>query len=376
VTLVLLIHRIRSGSRPWAWILLLVFVPGLAAQEAGPEAHVRVLLDSLMQAEAIPGLSIAVGIDGVPVWAVGMGAADVAGGRPVTPGTLFRVGSVSKSMTAMGLGVLVDRGEVDLDAPVQVYVPGFPEKEWPITTRQLGGHIAGIRHYRGDEFWSDVYYPDVVSGLAIFAADPLLFEPETDYTYSSYGWNLLSAVMEGASGEPFLSFMAVEVFEPLGRQQTIPDRTLDAVPERTVFYELDGDGVPRVASYVDNSYKWAGGGFLSTPSDLVRFSSSVLEPGFVSEATLELLLDSQYLRNGEATGYGIGWRDVVSDHGHRIAHHTGGSVGGTTSLWIDRTMGVTVAVVANRGDAPITGNALMEMVSRAFQPAVMGAEGR
>ncbi len=367
---------IQGGVRRGAWVLLLVWGPGLSAQEGDPEGHVRMVLDSIMQAEAIPGLSIAVGIDGVPVWAEGLGSADVAGGRPVTPGTLFRVGSVSKSMTAIGLGVLMDRGEVDLDAPVQVYVPGFPEKAWPITTRQLGGHIAGIRHYRGEEFWSDVHYPDVESGLAIFAADPLLFEPGTEYTYSSYGWNLLSAVMEGASGEAFLTFMAVEVFEPLGMEQTIPDVAQESVPQRTVFYELDDDGVPRVAPHVDNSYKWAGGGFLSTPSDLVRFSSSVLEPGIVSPATLALLLDTQHLRNGEETGYGIGWGDVVSDQGHRIARHTGGSVGGTTMLWVDRSTGVTVAVAANRGNAPITNNALMERVAAAFQPVVVGAEGR
>ena len=245
----------------------------------------RALIFEIMEEAGIPGASVAVGIGGQIVWAEGFGWADVELGVPVTTLTKFRVGSVSKPITAAGLGLLVERGQVDLDAPVQTYVPDFPEKRWPITTRQLGGHTAVIRHYRGAEMMSARRYPTVESGLEIFADDSLLFEPGTEFSYSSYGWNLLSAVMEGASGEDFLTFMRDEVFEPLGLRHTVADHTDSIVTFRTSFYEKRGDGAVINAPYVDNSYKWAGGGFLSTPEDLVRFGQQHLGPGFLEAKT-------------------------------------------------------------------------------------------
>ena len=127
---------------------------------------------------------------------------------PVTPQTRFRVGSVAKPMTAVAVAQLVDAGRLDVDAPIQTYAPDFPTKRWPLTTRQVGAHLGGIRHYRGNEFMSNVRYPTVADGLTIFAADSLLHEPGTAYAYSSYGYNLISAVVEGASGEDFLGYMA------------------------------------------------------------------------------------------------------------------------------------------------------------------------
>src|SRR5512143_2593056 len=159
----------------------------------------REILDT-MAALRIPGAQIAVIQDGVLIWSEGFGLADVEQQVPVTPITRFRIASISKSVTAVGLGLLVQEGKVDLDQPVQRYVPYFPEKRWPITVRQVAGHIAGIRHYRDGEFENMRPYPSVRDGVAIFAEDSLLFEPGTRFSYSSYGWNLISAVIEGASG--------------------------------------------------------------------------------------------------------------------------------------------------------------------------------
>ena len=101
---------------------------------------------------------------------------------------------------------LWSEGKVDLDDPVQNYVTSFPEKRYPVTIRQVAQHVGGIRHYRGLEFMSNIHYSTVEEGLAIFANDTLLFEPGSKYSYSSYGWNLISAVMETASGEEFHLF--------------------------------------------------------------------------------------------------------------------------------------------------------------------------
>jgi CubicO group peptidase (beta-lactamase class C family) len=307
----------------------------------------RALIFEIMEEAGIPGASVAVGIGGQIVWAEGFGWADVELGVPVTTLTRFRVGSVSKPITAAGLGLLVERGQVDLDAPIQTYLPDFPEKRWPVTTRQLGGHTAGIRHYRGAEMMSARRYPTVQSGLEIFADDSLLFEPGTEFSYSSYGWNLLSAVMEGASGEDFLTFMRDEVFEPLGLRHTVADHTDSIITFRTSFYGKREDGTIVNAPYVDNSYKWAGGGFLSTPEDMVRFGQQHLGEGFLRAETLAELQTPQTLANGESTGYGIGWSSDEQDDGDRTYAHSGGSVGGATLLLLVPEHDLVVAGVVN-----------------------------
>lgn len=321
---------------------------------AAPEVAARVLLDSVMEAHSIPGLSAAVGRGSRVLWSEGFGFADLTHRTPVTQLTKFRVGSVSKPLTAAAMGVLLEAGRLDLDAPVQRYVPSFPEKRWPVTTRRLAGHLAGVRHYRGMENFSSARYATVLSGLAIFQADSLLHEPGTDYLYSSYGWNLISAVVEGAAGEPFLAYMDRVVFDPLGMLHTVAGHTDSIIPHRTRFYVKAEDGPVLNAPYVDNSYKWAGGGFLSTPEDLLRFAAAHLNADFLSAATLEVLFASQRLHDGEETGYGIGWRSSTNPDGERIVSHTGGSVGGSTVLTVNRDTGVIVAMTANMTGVPMT----------------------
>ena len=165
--------------------------PDLAYGRAIAEA--RALLHARM--DEFPGLSVAVGLDGRIVWAEGFGWADIEQRVPVRPSSKFRVGSVAKPITVALLALLYESGDIDLDAPVQRYLPSFPEKQYPITARQLAGHLAGIRHYQGDEFLGSRHYETVLDGLEIFRDDPLLFEPGTQFSYSSYGYNLLSAVL-------------------------------------------------------------------------------------------------------------------------------------------------------------------------------------
>lgn len=156
----------------------------------------RQILDTMV-ALRIPGAQIAVIRDGALIWSEGFGFADMEQQVAATPITRFRIASISKAVTSVGLGLLIEQGRVDLDAEVQRYVPDFPRKRWPITVRQVAGHLAGIRHYREGEFESMRPYPTVREGLAIFENDSLLFEPGTRFSYSSYGWNLISAVIEG-----------------------------------------------------------------------------------------------------------------------------------------------------------------------------------
>ena len=305
-------------------------------------------------APEIPGFALAVAVDGHIVWSEAFGYADLETKRPATPATQFRIGSVSKPLTATAIAPLFESGKLDLDAPVQRYVPGFPEKGAPITTRLVGGHLAGIRHYQGDEFTLNRRFATVTEGLSIFKDDTLLFPPGTRFAYSSYGFNLLGAVVEGASGEQFLVYMSRHVFTPLRMTSTAPDKNDSLIPHGTRFYErrsrLLGGGFA-VAPTVDNSYKWGGGGFLSTAEDLVRFGSALLGPGFLKGATLELLFTPQHTTAGESTPYGIGWFVAKDTLDHRYVYHGGGSVGGTTAFGVDRDSRVVFALVTNLSDA-------------------------
>ena len=321
-----------------------------AAAATQPYAEASANADKIgneLVARGIPGVAIAVAVNGRLAYAQGFGYADLEERVPVWPTTKFRIGSISKSFTATALVQLVEQGKIDLDAPVQRYVPSFPDKGVKITPRLLAGHLAGIRHYKGDEFLISQHYDSVLDALKIFENDPLVAPPGAGFHYSSYGYDLLSAVIESASGENFLVYMQRHVFTPLGLVDTTPDQNRSIIEERSRFYERERDGTTDNSPYVDNSYKWAGGGFLSTSEDLVRFGSALLHPGFLPESSLRLLFTSQKTNSGQETGYGMGWFIQKSASGQRIYQHSGGSVGGTSQLIIYPDTGVVVALTTN-----------------------------
>lgn len=301
----------------------------------------------------IPGLVIAVGIDGKLVYSEGFGFADLEQRVPAWPSTRFRIASISKSITAIGLMELVQAGKVDLDAPIQKYVPSFPDKGAVITVRMVAGHLGGIRHYKEGEFTISRHYDSVTDGLSIFKDDSLVSPPGTKFNYSSYGFNLISAVMESASGENFLDYMQEKVFLPLGLAHTTGDQVTPLITERSRYYIFDEKtGEVENAPFVDNSYKWAGGGFLSTSEDLVRVGTSVLHPGLLSADSLKTMLTSQKTSAGEVTGYGIGWGVQKSKSGRQVFDHSGGAVGGTSLLLVYPDSKIVVAVIANISGAP------------------------
>ena len=298
-------------------------------------------------ARGIPGLSLTVAVDGKIMYSEGFGYADLEERVPVWPTTKFRIGSISKPLTATALMQLVEAGKLELDAPVQKYVPSFPDKGAVVTTRMLAGHLAGIRHYQGDEFNIQKHYANVLDGVKIFENDPLVSPPGTKFNYSSYGYNLLSAVVESAAGENFLAYMQKHVFEAMGLAHTAADQNTQIVEQRSRFYEKEKDGTLENAPYVDNSYKWAGGGFLSTSEDLVRFGSMLLQPGFLKADSLKLLFTSQKTKSGGETGYGMGWGITKSPSGRVVYEHSGGSIGGSSQLMVYPETHVVVALVTN-----------------------------
>src|SRR5688572_6876104 len=193
-------------------------------QSAPAVEQARQIVRASLSEKNLPGLSVAVGIGGHIVWAEGFGFADLKSSLPLTPSHRFRIGTASTVLTSAAAGLLLEKGRLKLDTEIQTYVPEFPRKQWPVTLRQLMGHTAGVISDGGDEgpmFTKHCERP--VEALPHFAQSSLLFEPGTQYRYSNYGWILVSAAIEAAAAQPFLTFMQERIFDPLGMRDTIPD---------------------------------------------------------------------------------------------------------------------------------------------------------
>ncbi len=304
----------------------------------------------LIRKEKIPGLAIAVSIDGKTVWKEGFGYANRELLIPVNvDSSQFRIASVSKPLTATALAILYEQKKIELDEKIQKHVTYFPKKRFPITIRQVGGHLAGIRSYEGNEFLSNKNYYSVEDGLRIFIDDSLAFKPKTDYLYSSYGFNLLSAVVEEAGETDFLDFMQSTIFQPLQMGMTCADRADSLLIHRTAFYSKSRKEV-KIAKSVDNSYKWAGGGFLSTTTDLLKFGNAILENKLIQKSTLAEFTKPQTKSNGKSTYYGIGWQNWKDSNGFNWFGHSGGGVGATTQFLIQPDKKIVIVILSNLSD--------------------------
>ncbi|XP_074489029.1 serine beta-lactamase-like protein LACTB, mitochondrial isoform X2 [Sebastes fasciatus] len=296
----------------------------------------RDLVQRIQAEVGAPGVVVGVSVDGAQVWSEGIGYADLENRVPCSPETVMRIASISKPLTSAAAARLCEEGKLELDVPVQKYVPEFPQKQFDgqdvtITPRMLLSHLSGIRHYEKDakkvkedkdkakrllkpekkedvkssseikdkpateqnakdkeatqpqkkkEFEHEEYYlkdnfESVIQALDLFKDDPLIFKPDTTFLYSTLAFTLLSAAVERAAGQRFLDVMT-NMFHELGMLNTVPDENDPIIYRRSRFYHLNKRGRVVNCPYVDNSYKWAGGGFLSTVGDLLLFGNALL----------------------------------------------------------------------------------------------------
>jgi serine beta-lactamase-like protein LACTB, mitochondrial len=316
----------------------------------------RQIVRASLAEQNLPGLSVAVGAGGDIVWAEGVGWADLEKRVPVAPETRFRIGTASTALTSAAVGLLLEKDRLKLDEKIQTYVPEFPEKQWPVTLRQLMGHVAGVRTDGGDEgplFSLNCERP--VEGVQPFAKSSLLFEPGTQYRYSSYGWILVSAAVEAAADEPFFTFMRKQIFEPLGMDDTEADSATEPVPDRATPYfpkfAADNRYGPDLMRPIDYSCYSGSSAFLSTPSDLARFAMAINSGKLLKPATVQLLQTSQQLPSGQETGYGLGWDLETVALGGQQTHligHDGESLGGMVASFMTfPAHGIVVSVTSN-----------------------------
>jgi serine beta-lactamase-like protein LACTB, mitochondrial len=367
-------------------------VAASASAEARPasalrEARAETVLREYAAKHRVPGISVAVGVGGEVSWVFVSGVAGLETGPAVTPESVFPLGSTSKVITSLAVGRLVDEGRLDLDAPIQRYVPSFPPKgpaARPITARLLGGHLAGLRDYdmAAGEYANTRAFPTVDAAVAVFRGDPLLHPPGERFAYSAYNFVLLSAAIEGASKSDFLSFVKEAITAPLGLDRTGPDLSGAPAPGRVDGHVRGFFGAIAKAGPLDVSSKWAAGGFVSTPTELVRLGNAVLAGRVVRPETFALLTTPQRQADGSESpgGYALGFRSgraklPATGREVRVVHHGGVANGAVSFFAILPDERLVVGVQANLQVQPFDLHEPAYALAELFLEAGSGAGG-
>ena len=323
---------------------------------ASSVASIEKAVTAFMARVNAPGLSLAIGIDGHVRFENGYGLADIESFVPAQATTVYRLASVSKSITAVATMQLVERHQLSLDDTVGKWLPDLPTALRPITVRQLLSHQSGIRHYTPQEDNSSKHYPQhyasLRDALAIFKNDALVHAPGTRMTYSTYGYTLLGVIIEEASGQSYVDFVSDNIFKPLGMMHSRVDDPHTIVPNRSRGYAKTDAGPLRNAAFMDPSYKIPGGGWLSTAGDMVRIGLALQAGKLLKPGSFQQMTTMQRVQGQEDTFYGLGW--IVEGWGipdaprvPGLVWHGGVQQGVTTNLYMLLPHRTVVAVMAN-----------------------------
>ena len=294
-----------------------------------------------------PGISVAVVVGDEPIWSKGYGVADVENRVATSEKTVYRIASISKPMAATAVMQLVENGRVNLDDPIQKYVPYFPDKPLTVTLRHVMSHTSGIRHYKPGEMDMKEHFNSVEEAIQIFKDDPLLFTPGRLYSYSSYAYNLLAGVVETASGLTFEAYMKENVWGPAEMTATRFEHQGEIVQHRARQYVKAGNSQVRNAPFADLSIKWAGGGIISTVEDLARFHIALNTGKLLQPKTLAEMYEPYTLTDGNVSNYALGWNVQVDDEGRTWIAHGGGATGGSSYLLRYPEGKLAVAMICN-----------------------------
>ena len=302
------------------------------------------------------GLSALVMLGGGTVIAENLGFADLEHRVPVTSETRFGVASITKAFTGLALLKAHEAGRIDLDAPIQRYVPAFPVKTGGvITPRLLAAHLAGIRHW-GQERNAALYarhFDDVGDVVKLFKDDTLVAPPGTKVSYSSYGYNLIGAAIQSASGVKYQDYVNREIISRLGLRNTGFDDVRRVLPHRARRYSyfepwtfaIDSISVYRVPDW-DYSHNMAGGNMYSTAADLAKLGRAIERPGLLSQQSLDLLYRRPRVGAVQAN---MSFGFFVSDSSapHRLLNIGGSNAGLQSGLFVYPEDDLIIVVLAN-----------------------------
>jgi CubicO group peptidase (beta-lactamase class C family)/D-alanyl-D-alanine dipeptidase len=315
-------------------------------QDVAPQSAYAAVAQSLsnfiqheMQDKQLPAFSITLVDDQQIVWAQGFGYADPDKKIPATAKTVYRIGSVSKLFTDIGVMQLVERGDLNLDAPIQTYLPDFhPQNPFgkDITLRQLMSHRAGLLREPPVGNYFDPSELSLAAMVRSLNDATLVYAPETHTKYSNAGVAVVGYVLQQHSGQPFANYLQQAVLAPMGLSDSAfqPEPRLTANLAKAYMWSYDG----RVFQAPTFELGMApAGSMYSTVLDLGKFLSVLFNGGrgangqVIKSETLEKMWTPQFAKPGQTSPYGLGFHLAQLD-GHREVEHGGAIYGFATQL--------------------------------------------
>jgi len=321
----------------------------LHAQPARSATATRDTVDHFLAAEMsrrhIPGMSLAVVRAGKVIKAQGYGTADLEHQIPVTPETVFKIGSVSKQFFATGIMVLAQDGRLTLDDSIAKYFAGVPESWRGITLRHFLTHTSGILR-EGPAFDPLKIQPDSVVIQSAFPR-PLEFPTGSKYQYCNVCYFTLADIIARVSGKPWEVFLAERLFRPMGMAATRTTTTTELVPHRARGYSWRDSG------YVNAPELLAlrpSGAFLSTVLDLAKWDAALYQDRVLTPASRAAMWTPVPLTGGGSSRYGFGLQ-LDSLDGHWRVHHGGSLPGFRAEMARFPDDSLTVIVLTNSNGA-------------------------
>lgn len=276
-----------------------------------------------------PGCALAIFSKGKTIYQKGYGMADLERGLAITPQSIFYAGSISKQFVASCALLLAERNLLDLKAPVQKYLPDFPNFGKTITVQHLIYHTSGIKDYfelfekEGINYLNQIPREEVYE--LIKSQDSLNFDPGDQYSYSNSGYLMLAMIIEGVADMPFSQFVDQEIFQPLGMNHSLfLDDAARIIPNRAWGYHRNlNDEIENMIMRFDLV---GSGGLYTSVEDFFKWDQNFYHSKIGSEKFIEKLLTTGTLNNGKDTKYAFA---IVKDQllGHRLIGHSG-SLGG------------------------------------------------
>lgn len=330
---------------PWVGLGSFYAPPSKTQGDFDSEA-VDQLIRSFWEKTGVAGVAVAVRKGEQLLYSKGFGFADVKTQKAMEASTQVRTASVAKVLTATALGKLATDGKLDFDAPLKDYLTDLKEPYASLTTRQIAGHTAGVPHRPSSSKAKNRHYAEVSKMVALLDGESLLFEPGTDYQYSSLAYNLLAALIEAVSGKRFVSYMQEDIFKPLGMKQTFPDDVSKYTDADASMYFFKNGKLVLDKKAQDGSYKLAGAGFRSTALDLAKLMDAYSN-GFLSEEVMQAMFKDNTLKDGSHTHVGIGWRLNRAVEDQMTIEHAGSWQGARTVIVYYPKSQLTVSIMIN-----------------------------
>jgi CubicO group peptidase (beta-lactamase class C family) len=341
-------------------VAALGFLCGCAAQ-----SRLDTRVDELMRPYdgAVPGAAVLVLREGAPPLRRGYGIADLEERRAVTPGTNFRLASITKQFTAAAILLLAEDGRLGLDDPARKWLPSLPPAARAVTIRQLLTHTSGLVDYEDvipASQTKQLRDADVLSLLE--AQDRTYFQPGTAYRYSNSGYALLALIVERASERSFADFLRQRIFVPLGMTGTVAHQDgVDTVGERAYGYSEEQGGWRRTDQSLTSAVL-GDGGVYSSIDDLAKWDVALYDDRILSASSRGQAFTPATPTDDPTVEYGFGWR-ITGDS----LWHSGESIGFRNVIVRFPERRLTVVILTNRNDPEPyrTALAIAELVSEA-----------